>query len=150
MDLAGQAATFILTIITGGLLGLLFDSYRILRQVLRLHWAIGALADVGYWLVATAVVFGALLISNWGELRLYVFIGLGLGALLYYRLFSCHAIRGLRIGIGLAARLGRAIRQMSILLCWPVRYSAHLTGRLARFLSRRWPGRRPPDSNIPL
>lgn len=93
MDFTSQTVTFLITIITGLLLGVLFDFYRALRNRMRPPLLIGSLADLGYWAVATVVAFAGLLLGNWGELRLYVFIGLFGGAFLYYRLFSHWALR---------------------------------------------------------
>jgi len=88
VELSGQIATFLITALTGAVLGLLFDCYRVLRTKLRFHPVITAGTDLIYWLVATVIVFIALLLGNWGELRLYVFIGLLGGALAYYRFLS--------------------------------------------------------------
>ena len=117
MELSGQAAVFGVMTVTGFLLGILFDGYRVLRGTARLKKWSTALADLLYWLVATAVVFGILLFSNGGELRLYVFIGLFAGAALYYRLASAFVIRLLLQGIRLA---GAGVRYLKLLLFWLV------------------------------
>ncbi len=92
MDFVGQAETFIVTIMTGMILGILFDFYRVLRGIFHPRAAVTFLTDILYWLIATVIVFGALLLSNWGELRFYVFIGLVSGIAGYYRLFSHFAV----------------------------------------------------------
>lgn len=88
MNSAGQLEMFILTIVTGVCLGMLFDFYRILRGMVKPHWAITTIGDLAYWLLATGIVFGAMIIGTWGEMRMYVFLGLAGGVLLYYRLLS--------------------------------------------------------------
>lgn len=93
MELTGQIMTFVITIITGILLGGLFDCYRVLRGTFKPKALITWFTDLLYWLVATAVVFIALVFSNWGELRLYVFIGILSGLGLYYNWLSLYAIR---------------------------------------------------------
>jgi spore cortex biosynthesis protein YabQ len=110
-----------------------------------------SLADLLYWLLATLVVFAGLLFGNWGEVRLYVFLGLSAGVLLYYRLFSRQAIRLLVGAIRVVARTLRFLK-LAVACCIikPARYLLRLAARpavhAARWLAAR---RRPPDENIP-
>lgn len=87
-SLVGQIRAFAATIVTGAAASFCYDYYRVVRGVFRLKKIGTCLGDLLFWMVTTAVVFLMLLWGNWGELRLYVFIGLGLGALIYFRLFS--------------------------------------------------------------
>jgi spore cortex biosynthesis protein YabQ len=69
-------------------MGLVFDVYRVASH--RFHvarWLLPAL-DVIYWSAATLGVFSILLGSNQGEVRMYVFLGLGIGVTGYFGLFS--------------------------------------------------------------
>ncbi len=93
MELSDQITTFAITVTTGAILGALFDLYRVIKAKLRPCPLITAVTDILYWLTATAIVFAALLLGNWGELRLYVFIGLITGVTIYYRVFSRYVIR---------------------------------------------------------
>lgn len=93
LDLALQAETFAVLALTGVLLGFLFDFYRVLRGFQKPRSIITCLSDLAYWLIATVVAGGALLYSNWGEMRLYVVIALLAGAGCYFRLISRSAIR---------------------------------------------------------
>lgn len=92
MDFTGQAATFLMTVVVGVLLGVIFDFYRVLRGVFKPRAITTYLFDLLYWLFAIVIAFGGLLVSNWGELRFYVFLGLTGGAALYYKLLSRYAI----------------------------------------------------------
>ncbi|MBP2645140.1 MAG: yabQ [Firmicutes bacterium] len=84
----GQLQTFILTMVTGMLLGIVFDFYRVVRGILRPRWFATAVTDLVYWLLATVLVFLALLAGNGGEFRFYVLLGLLGGGGAYYRLAS--------------------------------------------------------------
>lgn len=77
--------------------GLLYDYYRAVRAVYQLRKIGTFVGDVIYWLVTTAIVFLMLLKGTGGELRLYVLIGMILGALLYFQLFSRAAYRVFRL-----------------------------------------------------
>lgn len=95
--LINQAGAFTSTIVIGMSAGLLYDYYRAVRTAYKLRKIGTFIGDVVYWLLTTAMVFGMLLWGTWGELRLYVFIGIGLGALLYFYLFSRAAYRVFRL-----------------------------------------------------
>lgn len=86
--LVNQMCSFAATIVIGVAAGFCYDYYRVVRGVFRLKKAGTFLGDILFWLITTAVVFLMLLQGNWGEVRLYVFIGLGLGALIYFRFLS--------------------------------------------------------------
>ncbi len=151
MNADAQVETFVITVATGALLALVFDFYRVLRALYRPHWLLTAAADLAFWLLATGVVFAALLVGNWGELRLYAFIGLAAGAFGYYRLLSRRAVRALTGMMRLATGAVRAVRMavtyavvkpagfIAGLTAWPVR-------RLGAMLAAR---RRPPEDTGP-
>lgn len=83
-----QIQFFLNTIAIGLIMGIVFDFYRTLKSMLFLKkWAIG-IFDLLLCLFFTGMVFTLLLFSNWGEVRVYVFIGLALGLLLYFRYIS--------------------------------------------------------------
>ncbi|AVG14190.1 spore cortex biosynthesis protein YabQ [Paenibacillus larvae] len=85
--------TMLLMFTAGLALGAMFDVFRILFERFRLpKWAM-PIVDIVYWIVATILVFRLLLGSNEGQVRMFVFIGLCLGVLLYYPLFSKWTIR---------------------------------------------------------
>jgi spore cortex biosynthesis protein YabQ len=151
MNADGQIGTFAITVATGALLGLVFDFYRVLRALYRPPQMVTALADLAYWLLATGLVFLALLFGNWGELRLYAFIGLALGALGYYRLLSRQAVRLL---VGLLRALAAAARTVRTVLVYavvkPLAFAAGLVVEPARFVLERIAARRrPPDDTSP-
>lgn len=92
-SLLSQARAFFITIGIGMLVAFCYDYYRVVRRTLRLKKTGTFLGDLIYWLITTVIVFALLLQANWGEMRLYVFLGLGLGAMLYYLLLSKSASR---------------------------------------------------------
>jgi spore cortex biosynthesis protein YabQ len=83
-----QLENFVVTVMSGILIGLMFDGYRVLRGIVKPKIIFTDIGDLLFWLVATFLVFGALLFANWGEVRLYVFIGIMVGIFLYAKLLS--------------------------------------------------------------
>lgn len=71
-----------------GILGIAFDSYRVVSGQLRFpRWSVHAL-DLLYWVAASLFVFRMLYHSNQGELRFYVFLGLFIGVWIYFLFLS--------------------------------------------------------------
>jgi spore cortex biosynthesis protein YabQ len=134
MEFNSQVVSFLITIVTGAVLGVLFDCYRVLRSTFRTNGRMTSLTDLLYWLVATIVVFLALVASNWGELRFYVFLGILSGVWLYYRLASFVVIRlfleVVRFVKSVVILIGKIVKSFfirPILFCikvvsWPFRY----------------------------
>lgn len=91
-----QLQTFVITIVTGIIIGLMFDSFRVIREVCKFNYVVTAVADLLFWLMATAIIFFALLLGNWGELRFYIFLGIFLGAYIYFKLFSRYMLWSVR------------------------------------------------------
>ena len=83
MTLEVQFLTMMMMVGCGAVLGACFDTIGVSSREFRLHRALLALLDVAYWAAATVFVFRALLAANHGEVRLFVFIGLAIGVLLY-------------------------------------------------------------------
>lgn len=83
-----QVNTFAVTIALGLIIGLAYDLLRALKTVIKISRRVQFFMDLGYWLLMTVIVFIALLASNWGEVRAYVFIGLSAGGIFYVLVLS--------------------------------------------------------------
>ncbi|HEX6971904.1 MAG TPA: spore cortex biosynthesis protein YabQ [Limnochordia bacterium] len=88
LSLAGQIYALGMMLVAGALVGILFDIYRLLRAFMRPGAWLTVLMDLAFWLLATPLVFGLLLIGNWGELRLFALLGLGCGLFAYFQIAS--------------------------------------------------------------
>lgn len=85
-----QIFAFLMTVLLGVLTGLTFDFYAILRKYIKPGKVCTALGDFLVWVILTTVAFAILLYANWGEVRFYVFIGIGIGVLFYKKLLSSY------------------------------------------------------------
>lgn len=104
-SLLSQARAFFMTIGIGIVAAFCYDYYREVRRAFRLKKTGAFLGDLIYWLITTVIVFALLLLANWGEMRMYVFLGLGLGALLYFSVLSKPVSRLVRIKFYILYRL---------------------------------------------
>lgn len=79
-----------------------------------------------FWIVLTPVVCLTLLWGNWGEVRLYVILGLALGAVVYLNILSKYIfplmdklVESIKQFICLVIK---AIKLMWRLVCWPFKF----------------------------
>lgn len=88
-----QAYLFLVFLINGVVIGLLFDFFRIARKVIPTNDFITYVEDILFWIVAGAIVLYSIFVFNNGELRLFMFLGIILGAFTYMILISSYIIK---------------------------------------------------------
>ncbi|MGI6588145.1 MAG: spore cortex biosynthesis protein YabQ [Peptococcia bacterium] len=88
MFVLDQVIVFSLVTVWGSFVGIIFDCFRTLRRVWRAgHWGT-SLGDIVFWLLVTVFTYLLLMLLTWGEVRFYIFLGMGLGLCLYLKFFS--------------------------------------------------------------
>ena len=90
---SNQAYLFFVFIINGVLIGLLFDFFRISRKVFSTNDMVTYIEDVLFWILAGAIMLYSIFVFNNGELRLFMFLGIILGALVYMVFVSSYIIK---------------------------------------------------------
>ena len=83
-----QLTNFIYFIITGMILGIVFDIFRILRRSFKTSDIITNIQDILFGLITGGIILSSVFLFNNGELRLYLFIGISVGILIYMLLIS--------------------------------------------------------------
>ena len=83
-----QVSSFLTALCIGLILGIIFDLFRVIRTTFHLHTIATSILDILYWIIALVIAFTLLIMSNWGEFRFYIFIGITLGGGLYYKFIS--------------------------------------------------------------
>lgn len=83
-----QVSSFLTALCIGLILGIIFDFFRVVRTIFHLHTIATNILDLFYWMISLAIAFSLLIMSNWGEFRFYIFIGIILGGGLYYKFIS--------------------------------------------------------------
>lgn len=81
----GQTLVLLATCGSGLVLGVLLDAYRLLTKRLRRRRRLVAVLDFLLWVGLAAALFALLFFLNAAEVHFYVFLGLALGLLFYYR-----------------------------------------------------------------
>ena len=88
-----QAYLFFIFIINGIVIGLLFDFFRISRKVFKTNDIMTYIEDVLFWILAGGIVLYSIFVFNNGELRLFMFLGIILGAFVYMLFVSSYVIK---------------------------------------------------------
>lgn len=88
-----QLTSFIYFILTGIFLGIIFDIFRISRRTIKTSDLITNLEDILFGLISGIIVLISIFKFNNGELRLYIFIGLGIGIILNMLFISKYFIK---------------------------------------------------------
>lgn len=87
-SIISQTILFIIFILNGVFVGILFDFFRILRRSFKTSDIITYIQDILFWILAGASILYSIFKFNNGEIRLYIFIGILLGITFYIVLFS--------------------------------------------------------------
>jgi spore cortex biosynthesis protein YabQ len=131
VNAAAQWMTIGTMMLCGLSMGVVFDVYRVAAN--RLHvarWLLPAF-DFLYWAAATWCVFFVLLRHNDGQVRLYVFLALGIGITGYFGLLSAAVIKVTSWTIETVRRLLHFIwRVIRVLLIVPVLWIVRLLARI--------------------
>lgn len=83
-----QIQLFCIFFLTGGIIGLLFDFFRILRKTIKTSDFITYLQDIIFWILSSIIIMYNIFTFNNGEIRLYLFLAILLGSLIYLLLVS--------------------------------------------------------------
>ena len=106
LSLHAQASLFLLTILMGGGMGLLYDGLRVFRHALRHKPFWVQLEDGLFWLLAVFLVFSVMLCASGGEIRFFMILGLFGGMGLYFLTLS-------RFVIAVSDRMIRLVKYMA-------------------------------------
>lgn len=140
-----QFFMFLVTLLMGMATGFLADLQRVWRRLCRPGRLGQDLSDLLFLLLVGLMLLAGLLFTNWGELRLFVLLGVLSGWLLYHYLASPGISRGiLWLATALAVLVGRLIgpfqalgRRLSLTLLRPARRAGSLARRGATMVRQR-------------
>lgn len=91
--ITNQAFLFLVFVVIGLIIGLLFDIFRILRISFKTKDVVTYIEDILFWIITGILVLYSIFIFNNGEIRFFIFIGIAIGVILYIMLFSSYIIK---------------------------------------------------------
>lgn len=93
ITVVNQTLVFLSSVLCGGVIAFVFDIFRILRRLVHTGGAAAFIEDILYWLISCFLFFLFALKVNGGEIRLYLFIGVFCGMLIYFSTVSRFVIK---------------------------------------------------------
>ncbi len=88
-----QLFNFFAFIITGIIIGILFDIFRIIRKSFKTPDFVTYIEDIIFWILAGFILLFTIFTFNNGEIRVYIFFSLILGLLVYMLTLSKYFIK---------------------------------------------------------
>ena len=83
-----QAYLFLVFSLTGVEIGILFDFFRILRRTIKTGNIVTYIQDILFWILTGILVLYNIWYFNSGEIRVYMFLGIIIGTLIYMSTLS--------------------------------------------------------------
>lgn len=78
-----QAYLFLIFSFTGIIIGVLFDFFRILRRTIKTSNIATYIEDILFWVLTGFLILYNIMYFNSGEIRIYMFLAIILGVLIY-------------------------------------------------------------------
>lgn len=114
-----QAQLFLVFIINGIIIGILFDFFRILRKSFKTIDLGTYIEDFLFWILTGFSILFTLFKFNNGEIRLYMFFAIAIGILLYMLIFSSHIIR---INVSIIIFLKKIFKKLLFYIYIPIKF----------------------------
>lgn len=108
-EVSYQVGIFVLCFIAGVVVALLFDMFRVSRRVVRTSTVATYIEDLLFWIISALFLFALSLKFNDGEIRWYMFLGLGFGAVVYFGTLSKIVVECIVIMINFLKKLTLAV-----------------------------------------
>ena len=113
-----QAQLFLIFTLNGVLIGLLFDTFRILRKSFKTKDFITYIEDILFWILTGLLLLYSIFTFSNGEIRLYMFMGVLIGCILYMLLISNYFIK---INVKIMMILKKIIGKIIAILIFPLK-----------------------------
>lgn len=93
MTIHNQLLNLFIFIVTGMAIGVLFDVFRIIRKSFKTPDFVTYIEDIIFWILAGFILLFTIFTFNNGEIRVYIFIGLLLGLIIYLLTLSKYFVK---------------------------------------------------------
>lgn len=91
--ITNQAYLFLIFVVNGIVIGLLFDIFRILRRSFKTSDFITYIEDILFWILTGLTILYSIFVFNNGEIRLFMFFGIAIGITIYMLMLSSIIIK---------------------------------------------------------
>lgn len=118
---------FLISIVTGIAILVIYDILRIFRRIIKHNWFFVALEDVLFWIASGVVIFIMMYEQNNGIIRGFSILGMLLGMIVYNQSISSYFVDGSSKGLNFIKSM---IRKVIHIILIPVRWVAKKLGRI--------------------
>jgi spore cortex biosynthesis protein YabQ len=115
-----QINLFVFSLLSGVLIGVLFDIYRIIRGFESLNKFITAVEDILFWILAGIIIFIFMMYTSYAYMSFNVFVYIGIGLLVYLKVISRAFVKTLH---NLLVVIFKVIRITFYIITYPLRFS---------------------------
>ena len=122
-----QCTFFLVSVLWGAILFVLYDILRIARRIKKHKWFTIAAEDVLYWILAALLIFRMMYEQNDGIIRGFSILGMGLGMIIYSQTISPYFVVGVSTFF---LFIGRQIHRFLRMITKPFR-------KLCRFIKHK-------------
>ncbi|ARC83615.1 spore cortex biosynthesis protein YabQ [Clostridium argentinense CDC 2741] len=114
-----QIILFVFSLLSGVLIGVLFDIYRIIRGVEDVGAIITIIQDILFWIATGFIVFIFMMYTSYAYMSFNVFVYVSIGLFVYIKLISKIFINVLH---NVLVAIGKVLRVIFNTLSYPVRF----------------------------
>lgn len=113
-----QLNSFFIFTLVGIAISILFDIFRVLRKTFKTPDVVTYIEDILFWIISGIIILGSIFLFNNGELRLYLFIGMSIGVLLYMLFISKYFIK---INVYIISTIQKVINKILHIILKPIK-----------------------------
>ena len=117
--ITNQAYIFIIFVIVGIIVGIIFDFFRILRKSFKTKDFVTYIEDIVFCILTGLILLYSIFKFNSGEIRIYMFLGLLIGCSLYMLTISKYFIK---INVFILTTLTNILKKIISILYIPFKY----------------------------
>lgn len=117
--ITNQAYIFIIFVIVGIIVGIIFDFFRILRKSFKTKDFVTYIEDIVFCILTGLILLYSIFKFNSGEIRIYMFIGVLIGCALYMLTISKYFIK---INVFILTAIINILKRIISILYIPLKY----------------------------
>ncbi len=114
-----QLELFLIFTTTGIIIGILFDIFRVLRKTFKTKDIVTYIEDIVFWILTGFIVLYSIFTFNNGEIRLFMFLAILIGIIIYILLISSYFIK---INVMILTTLKNIISKTIKIILIPFKY----------------------------
>lgn len=116
--ITNQAYIFIIFVIVGIIIGIIFDFFRILRKSFKTRDFITYIEDIVFCILTGFILLYSIFKFNSGEIRIYMFFGVLIGCTIYMLTISKYFIK---INVFILTTITNILRKIILILYIPLK-----------------------------